>query len=99
MATACRRSRTVFERFDPATTKFSILRLHGPNRDDMEKRTGKDWNRIVAARDDDLRAAANIVLSNVRRSVVSYVNVNNHYEGSAPLTIERFLRLLEEEVG
>jgi uncharacterized protein YecE (DUF72 family) len=29
------------------------------------------------------------------RGVTVYLNVNNHYEGSAPLTIERIRRLLE----
>ena len=47
------------------------------------------------------RAAAAITRSNAREGARTIVNVNNHYEGSAPLAIERFLdelgRIGEEE--
>ena len=31
----------------------------------------------------------------MKRGIRTFVNVNNHYEGSAPLTIQRFVRVLE----
>jgi uncharacterized protein YecE (DUF72 family) len=84
----------VFGKHDTQTAKFSVVRLHGPNREDMEKVTKKIWNRVVERRDEGLRSAIDIVKANAARLITTYVNVNNHYEGSAPLTIERFLDAL-----
>jgi uncharacterized protein YecE (DUF72 family) len=67
-----------------------IIRLHGPNRQGIEKHTGKVWDHIVAPKDDELSAIAGVTKDLLGRGVSVYVNVNNHYEGSAPLTIERF---------
>ena len=67
-----------------------VVRLHGPNRQGIEKHTGKVWDRIVAPKDDELSAIAGVTKDLLGRGVNVYVNVNNHYEGSAPLTIERF---------
>jgi len=44
-----------------------------------------------------VQAAAKIVRRNARRHVLTYVNVNNHLEGSAPLTIQRLLEALAQE--
>lgn len=67
-----------------------IIRLHGPNRQGIEKHTGKVWDRIVAPKDDELSAIAGVTKDLLGRGVNVFVNVNNHYEGSAPLSIERF---------
>lgn len=82
---------------DYATTDFVVLRLHGPDRTGMEKRTGEDWSRIVEPRSDGIATAVEIVRRNLNNAITTYVNVNNHYEGSAPLTIERFLDALRRE--
>ena len=39
-----------------------------------------------------------VVRANSERQMRTYVNVNNHYEGSAPATIQRLLGVLQEEV-
>ena len=49
------------------------------------------WDKIVEPEDDGLRTAAGIILENVG----TYVNVNNYYEGYAPLTIRRLVGMLE----
>ncbi len=69
-----------------------IFRLHGTGREEIEKETGNTWNRIVNSREKELSEIAAIVkdLTGSRNEI--YVNINNHYEGSAPLTIERFLK-------
>jgi uncharacterized protein YecE (DUF72 family) len=67
-----------------------VIRLHGPDRASIEKETGKRWDRIVAPKDDALSGIATTVAELLHAGVDVYVNVNNHYEGSAPLTIERF---------
>jgi len=84
----------VFARIDEPTAPHSIVRLHGTNRKEIEKETKEIWNRVVAPRDEGILSAVDIVKENASRQVSTYINVNNHYEGSAPLTIERFLDAL-----
>jgi len=84
----------VFERFKPATAPFSVIRLHGGDRGEIEIETGEIWDRIVTPKPEALRSAARIAIENIRKKIVTYVNVNNHFEGSAPLTVERFLEAL-----
>jgi uncharacterized protein YecE (DUF72 family) len=81
----------VWDRFRPRTTDFSIVRLHGSDRADIGKRTGGRWNRIVDPQPEGRSAAARIVRASATRDIKTFVNVNNHFEGSAPLTIERLL--------
>lgn len=88
----------VYDRFKPATTDWTVMRLHGPDRYDMEQRTRKIWNKVVVPRDERLREVAAIIRANSDRQMRTFVNVNNHYEGSAPATIERLLGVLREQV-
>jgi uncharacterized protein YecE (DUF72 family) len=67
----------------------AVVRLHGPDRDGMEKVTGETWNRIVSPKDDLLDRIAAMINDMTDRSLTVYLNVNNHFEGSAPLTIQR----------
>jgi len=87
----------VFDRFRPAPAAFSIVRLHGGDRGEIEAETGGIWNKIIAPKPEALRSAARITRQNMRSKVLTYINVNNHFEGSAPLTIERFLEALSAE--
>jgi len=66
-----------------------VIRLHGPDREGMEEKTGGRWNRLVVHRDEELDAICAMVNDLLHRGLDVYLNVNNHYEGSAPLTIER----------
>lgn len=72
-----------------------VVRLHGANRTDIEKRTGKRWDSIVAPMDNELVDIADLVRDLVDNGVNVYLNVNNHYEGSTPLTIERLSSQLD----
>ncbi len=74
--------------------KEIVVRLLGRDRQGMEKQTGKQWNRIVAPEDEQLAAIVEMVEDLVAAGVDVYLNVNNHYEGSAPLTIERIRGML-----
>ncbi len=78
------------------TARFSIIRLHGPSRAEIEEQTAGVWDRIVEPKDDGLKATAGVAMQNVEIGVDTYVNVNNHYEGSAPLTIQRLLGILRQ---
>ncbi len=84
----------IFRAHDIVTTDFSIIRLHGEDRGKIEQQTGGNWNEVVAPNDPGLRSAAEIVREFSRQKVHTFLNVNNHYEGSAPLTAERFLKQL-----
>ncbi len=66
-----------------------VIRLLGPDRKGIEKQTGKRWNRIVAPRDEELIGIVEMVEELLSHDSDVILNVNNHYEGSAPLTIER----------
>jgi uncharacterized protein YecE (DUF72 family) len=78
-----------------------VVRLHGPDRSGMEEKSGGAWNRIVEPRDAELGSVAAIVRRMLKRGHDVFLNVNNHYEGSAPLTIERLaaLGLVDGEAG
>jgi uncharacterized protein YecE (DUF72 family) len=71
-----------------------VIRLQGPDRKGMEEQTTKKWDRIVDPKDEELRAVVQMIENLAERGSDVYVNVNNHYEGSAPLTIERLRRYL-----
>jgi uncharacterized protein YecE (DUF72 family) len=84
----------VFEKFKPRTASFEVVRLHGGDRLEIEGETGEIWNRIVAPKPAGLKAAAAIVRANAKKRVLTYLNLNNHFEGSAPLSLRRFLDVL-----
>ncbi len=71
-----------------------VLRLLGADRAEIEAKTGGEWNAIVDPKPERARIAAMLAVA-VRENAKVIVNVNNHYEGSAPLTIAA----LEAEVA
>lgn len=79
---------------DPREAGVQVIRLHGPDRKGMEERSGGDWSRVIEARDDELRRIAGLAEGMLSRGVDVFLNVNNHYEGSAPLTIEKIREML-----
>jgi uncharacterized protein YecE (DUF72 family) len=74
-----------------------ILRLMGKDRKGIQAITGNTWDRIVEPKDDELRLIADIVKDLAGSGVEVYLNVNNHYEGCAPATIERIESILGEK--
>ncbi|OGJ85095.1 MAG: hypothetical protein A2268_16395 [Candidatus Raymondbacteria bacterium RifOxyA12_full_50_37] len=62
----------------------------GGKRQAIEAKTGDVWNKIV----DPKPGLADIIkmIQKVQKMKYITVNVNNHYEGSAPLTIERIMK-------
>lgn len=80
----------------PRTAPFQVVRLHGGDRGEIEKETGEVWNRIVAPKPAAVSAAVDIVVENAERKIRTYLNINNHFEGSAPLTAVGFLERLAD---
>jgi len=87
---------SVYEQHNAGLTGTGVLRLLGPDRAGIEKASGKKWNRIVAAKDEELPQIADMIVEMLAGGMDVVVNVNNHYEGSAPLTIEKLERLVDE---
>jgi uncharacterized protein YecE (DUF72 family) len=85
----------VFAKFEPATADFSIIRLHGGDRLEMEEASGGLWNQVISPKPKGLETAAHIVRANRKSNILTFVNLNNHFEGSAPLTAQRFIDTLE----
>ncbi len=88
--------RDVAEKFDVATADYSVIRLQGTERQEMEERTGAVWNKIIETKDEGLNSCLSIVKKNAAREVRTFINVNNHYEGSAPITIQRIIEKMKE---
>lgn len=80
----------VYENFKQSFGETIIIRLLGGDRKEIEKLTGEKWNKIV----DEKKELPDIIrmigeMDHAGKNVT--VNVNNHYEGSAPLTIGRMM--------
>jgi uncharacterized protein YecE (DUF72 family) len=71
-----------------------VIRLHGPDRSGIEEKTGNIWNQIVEPKDNELPKIAGMIQYLSEKKIDVYVNVNNHYEGSAPLTIKKLKELI-----
>lgn len=84
----------VFNGFKEYINQTVVLRLHGPDRKGIEEKTGSIWNTMVEPRDEELEKIADIIEFLNSKEVDTYVNVNNHFEGSAPLTINRINKKL-----
>ncbi len=78
----------VYDRFRDALTDSAIVRLLGGNRAEIEQIADNKWDRIVSPRADIDQVRAMLQDMNSRGMNI-IVNVNNHYEGSAPISITR----------
>lgn len=87
----------VYDKYGKYIHDSTVIRLHGPDRSEIEKTSGGKWNRILEPKEDELNRIADIVRDLLERKVEVYVNMNNHYEGSAPLSIQRLKKLLGDE--
>ncbi|MAG13043.1 MAG: hypothetical protein CMN78_00415 [Spirochaetales bacterium] len=86
----------VYWKYRDLVTMPVVVRLHGYDRDEIEKKTRKQYHSIVAPKDDELPGVIKMVQDLRERGVDVYLNVNNHYEGSAPLTIEKIRGLISD---
>lgn len=74
---------------------LTVIRLIGPDRKKIERITGNKWNKIVLPKDPELRNIADVIKDLEDRGIKVFVNINNHYEGSAPLTIQKLKELIQ----
>jgi uncharacterized protein YecE (DUF72 family) len=73
-----------------------IFRLHGPDRTGIEKISNENCNQIYIDRTAELEKLSNLFHTLLTRKMDLFINVNNHYEGSAPLTIQKLKKMLQE---
>ncbi|NQV30029.1 MAG: DUF72 domain-containing protein [Candidatus Marinimicrobia bacterium] len=87
--------RELYDKHSDKLEGTSIIRLLGPDRQGIEKISKKVWNRIVSPQDGEIPGIAKLIRRMVDQAGMDvYLNVNNHYEGSAPITIKRLLEYL-----
>ena len=77
----------------------ACIRLHGDDRQGIEKATGENWSKIVTPRDEELSLIAPLIAKVAKEGTTLYININNHYEGSSPLTINKLERLLADHTN
>ena len=84
------------EKFRHLIPGKAIIRLHGPDRSGIEEKTGGIWNRVVEPKDEELHKLAELLKTLAGMDTEVFINFNNHYEGSAPITIQKIESLLRE---
>ena len=72
-----------------------IFRLHGPDRTGIEKLSNENWNQIYIDRAQELEKLSGLFSDLLNRKLDLFINVNNHFEGSAPITINRLKKLIK----
>jgi uncharacterized protein YecE (DUF72 family) len=85
----------VYKKHKELINNKSVIRLHGPDRKGIEKKSKGDWSKIIEPKDEELSNVVKIISEMLNKEIDIYLNVNNHYEGSAPLTIEKIKTILK----
>ena len=84
----------VYEKNKEYIKDISVIRLHGPDRKGIEKIANNNWNKIYIDRVKEISSIVQMIKELENNEVDLFVNVNNHFEGSAPLTIGRIRKAL-----
>lgn len=84
----------LFQKFEKSIKKQTVIRLHGPDRKGIEERSGSDWSKRIEPNESELKKVVEMIQTLQKKKVDLFVNVNNHFEGSAPLTIKRIEELM-----
>lgn len=86
-----------YSNFKNHVNNLCVIRLHGPDRKGIEKIANENWNQIYINREKEINSIAQMIRDLQNKEVDLFVNVNNHFEGSAPLSIQRIKERLEKE--
>ncbi len=79
--------RALYDTYRDVLPNLVLVRLLGYDREAVDAATGKRWDARAIPRDEELVGIAAMIDDMLARGAAVYVNVNNHFEGSAPLTI------------
>jgi uncharacterized protein YecE (DUF72 family) len=74
-----------YAKFRPLISGDVVIRLLGGDRKEIEAKTGQAWNAVVDEKPDKEKIV-DMAIDLLNRGSSVTINVNNHYEGSAPLT-------------
>ncbi|MFA7418147.1 MAG: DUF72 domain-containing protein [Melioribacteraceae bacterium] len=85
------------KRYKDYIKDFTVIRLQGIDNKGIETRSGGEWNKILDPKDDELFWIVEMINELLERNVDVYLNVNNYYEGSAPLTIAKIQKMMREK--
>lgn len=83
----------VYSQFGDLIGDRVAVRLLGGNRKEIEDKTKGNWNEIVEPK-EDIGEVAGMLRDLAKGSRLVKVYLNNHYEGSAPKSIERVIALI-----
>jgi uncharacterized protein YecE (DUF72 family) len=86
-----------YARYKDYVRDYTVIRLHGPDHKGIETRSGGEWNKIIEPKDEELHQLVEMINELYERKVDVFLSVSNHYEGSAPLTIARIEKLLQQK--
>jgi len=78
----------LYEKYGQLLGEKVVIRLLGGDRKVIEEAAGGRWDKIIDPK-PQVPAIASMILDLDRSGREVYVDVNNHYEGSAPESIER----------
>jgi len=81
----------IYEHYRDWIKDFFVIRLIGRDRKRIELKSKGLWNRILEPKDEELKRLAMMIDDLLLKEIRLTINVNNHYEGSAPLTIDRLI--------
>ena len=81
----------IYSKFKKHINNLAVIRLHGPDRKGIEKIANDNWNQIYINRDVEIKSIVEMIKEMQSNEVDLFVNVNNHFEGSAPLTIQKLI--------
>lgn len=84
----------IYSKYKKHINTIAVIRLHGPDRKGIEKIANDNWNKIYINRDAEIKLIVEMIKELQSNEVDLFVNVNNHFEGSAPLTIEKIKNIL-----
>ena len=87
----------IYERYKHLINDQIVIRLHGYDRKGIEGKTNNFWDTIIEPKDNELKNIVRMLTDLQSKNVDIYMNVNNHYEGSAPLTIDKLKNYLQNQ--
>lgn len=93
---------SVVETCSKYLTEYSgsiVFRLHGPDRTGIEIISNEKWNQIYIDRTQELEKLSKLFEDLSNRKIDLFINVNNHFEGSAPITIQKLKKLLKDRTN
>lgn len=78
-----------YSKFKKQIKNLMVIRLHGTDRKGIEEIANNNWSQIYINRDKEILSIVEMIRDLQKNEVDLFVNVNNHFEGSAPITINK----------